>query len=469
MRKRDTLDALTSGCAVLGDAFAIMGGFLAATWFRFDSGFLAYESRPPNLYFMYGWGGAIATLIFISLFRSLGLYTRPQLGRFSSKIPRLIRAVGLGMILTTALAFAFRTEPPFSRLTMAIAAALIAALVPLERILLFRLELQLARRGGALNRVLIVGTDTVAVHLKRGLERDARLRSTVIGFVAASPTPPDPAIPASALLGSLDALEPMLDAHRADQLILTDGALPHPRVIEMILACERNMVTFTMVPDIFRIMTGSMDMQTVDDIPLLGVSRWPLDGFWNRVLKRFEDVAGASLGLLLTAPLIALAALLVKRSSPGPAFYRQERCGQDGKAFTLLKLRTMRQDAEQESGPVWTSENDPRRTRLGVFLRHYNLDELPQLWNVLKGDMSLVGPRPERPHFVEKFKDDIARYMWRHVSKPGMTGWAQVNGLRGNTSIEERIKYDLYYLENWSLSFDFKILLRTFSASKNAY
>ena len=229
------------------------------------------------------------------------------------------------------------------------------------------------------------------------------------------------------------------------------------------------MITFNMVPDMFRIMTGSMDMQTVDDIPLLGVSRWPLDYFWNRTLKRLEDVVGSLLGLTLIAPLLGIAAILVKRSSPGPVFYRQKRCGENGREFTIYKLRTMHADAEKTTGPVWAVENDPRRTRLGTVLRSTNIDELPQLWNVFRGDMSLVGPRPERPHFVEKFRDDINHYMWRHVSKPGMTGWAQVNGLRGNTSIGERIKYDLYYLENWSLSFDFKILLRTFFANRNAY
>ena len=172
---------------------------------------------------------------------------------------------------------------------------------------------------------------------------------------------------------------------------------------------------------------------------------------------------------MLTAPIIAIAGVCIKRTSPGPVFYRQERCGETGRPFTIYKLRTMHVDAERQTGPVWAVADDPRRTAVGAYLRRHNLDELPQLWNVLKGDMSLVGPRPERPHFVEQFKEDIGRYMWRHVSKPGMTGWAQVNGLRGHTSIEERIKYDLYYLENWSLAFDVKILLRTVFAGKNAY
>ena len=469
MRIRDTQDALTSGLAVMADAAAIFSGFMLAVWFRFSSGLVPVDSWPPNLAFLYGWSAAIATIIFLFIFRSLGLYIRPQQGGFPGKIPRLTRAIGIGLLLATALAFAFRTEPPISRLTLGLSFFTILILVILERFLLFRLEISLARKGNHSRRVLIVGTDSVAAHLKPGMEADPRLRSRVVGLIRTGDTDPDPTLPAHLIRGQLQDLETILDSHPADQIILSDGNIGHQRVLEIILACERNMITFNMVPDMFRIMTGSMDMQTVDDIPLLGVSRWPLDYFWNRTLKRLEDVVGSLLGLTLIAPLLGIAAILVKRSSPGPVFYRQKRCGENGREFTIYKLRTMHADAEKTTGPVWAVENDPRRTRLGTVLRSTNIDELPQLWNVFRGDMSLVGPRPERPHFVEKFRDDINHYMWRHVSKPGMTGWAQVNGLRGNTSIGERIKYDLYYLENWSLSFDFKILLRTFFANRNAY
>jgi exopolysaccharide biosynthesis polyprenyl glycosylphosphotransferase len=465
------MDALASGLAVLVDALAIFGGFLAATWLRFESGLIALDSMPPRLYFMYGWGAAITTIIFLFIYRTLGLYVRPQQGHFPGRIPRLIRATGIGILITTALAFAIRPDdfPPFSRLTIALAGGLILILVIVERGILFLLEIHLARRGTNPKRILIIGTDLVAAHLKRGLEADPRLRSSVTGFIETGSGETVPEISSDRIRGSLSQLDTILDTHPADQIILTDSTIGHQRILEIILAAERNMITFNMVPDIFRIMTGSMDMQTVDDIPLLGVSRWPLDTFWNQRLKRAEDVCGALCGLILMAPLFAVLALLIKRSSPGPVFYRQKRCGENGREFTIYKFRTMRRDAEKETGPVWAVENDPRRTTFGAFLRRTNIDELPQLWNVLRGDMSLIGPRPERPHFVEKFKDDIDRYIWRHASKPGMTGWAQVNGLRGNTSITERIKYDLYYLENWSLSLDFKILIRTFSASKNAY
>jgi exopolysaccharide biosynthesis polyprenyl glycosylphosphotransferase len=229
------------------------------------------------------------------------------------------------------------------------------------------------------------------------------------------------------------------------------------------------MVNFSMVPDLFNVLTGQVEVRQVGEVPLIGLRRWPLDRFWNRLLKRLEDVVGAVVGLLLSAPAMLVAAIMIKRESAGPIFYRQTRCGEGGRAFTIYKLRTMRADAEAGDGPGWTVENDPRRTRVGGLLRKWNIDELPQFWNVLKGEMSLVGPRPERPHYVEQFREEIGRYMWRHASKPGMTGWAQVNGLRGNTSIPERVKYDLYYLENWSLAFDFKILMQTFFHNRNAY
>jgi exopolysaccharide biosynthesis polyprenyl glycosylphosphotransferase len=280
---------------------------------------------------------------------------------------------------------------------------------------------------------------------------------------------PSKEVPKELIKGVIDELGSFVEENEVNQIILTNPDLGHKKIVKIILYCEQNLIRFNMVPDLFRILTSSMDVQEIDDIPMLGISKWPLDLFWNRRMKRLEDIFGALVGLVLTAPIVGLAALFIKKGSPGGVFYKQERCGEQGRTFMLYKLRTMSENAEDVTGPVFTAEDDPRKTRTGDFLRKHNIDELPQLWNVLKGDMSLVGPRPERPHFVEQFKEDIGKYMWRHVSKPGLTGWAQVNGLRGNTSIEERIKYDLYYLENWSLAFDFKILMKTVFAKENAY
>lgn len=471
MRTRDTSDVLASCGAIIGDALAVFLGFLLATWLRFDSGLIPlFHDRPPlDLYSIYAPGAGVGTFIFLLIFQSLGLYVRPQIGSFSDKIPRIVRGILLGTLVAAALAFALRTDPPFSRITVVLSVATVLLLVLLERYALFRWEWRLARHRQAVNRVVIAGTDAIAAHLKKALQQEPRLGARVVAFFHAAAGEVHPDIPPELVKGSLEDLRGFLAAGQADQLILTDTAIGHARMVELILLCEQDLVKFTFVPDLLYIMTGSVDMQTIADIPLLGVSRWPLDNFWNRLLKRAEDVLGAFCGLLLTAPLLLGLAALIKRDSPGVVFYRQERCGESGKRFWLVKFRTMVEDAEAETGPIWAVANDPRCTRFGAFLRRYNLDELPQLWNVLKGEMSLVGPRPERPWFVEQFKEEIGRYMWRHASRPGLTGWAQVNGLRGNTDLRERIKYDLYYLENWSLAFDFKILLKTFLSRENAY
>jgi exopolysaccharide biosynthesis polyprenyl glycosylphosphotransferase len=471
MKRKDSADVLAAVQAVAADALAVFGGFMLATWIRFDSGWMAVESRPPELYFRYGLGNLLATAVFLFVFKNLELYVRPQTGRFENKIPRLIRAMAWGLLFTSALAFALRDPayPLYSRKMFALAFFTTSFLVLLERYLLFRYELHAARHSPVRSAALLVGTDEMAARLARAIRKEPRMRTKLVGFVATTTEVPHPDLGPEPVRGGLADLEGLIQAGGIDQLVLCDTRLPQERIVEIILMCEQHMVTFHMVPDLFRIMTGSVDVQTVGDVPLLGVSRWPLDFFWNRVLKRTEDVLGALAGLCVAAPVVALAALFIKRSSPGPVFYPQERCGEAGRTFILYKLRTMPVDAEAGTGPVWTKEADGRRTRVGAFLREHNLDELPQFWNVLKGDMSLVGPRPERPHFVEQFKEDIQHYMWRHVSKPGITGWAQVNGLRGNTSLEERIRYDLYYLEMWSLAFDFKILIKTLFARENAY
>ncbi|MDA0991285.1 MAG: sugar transferase, partial [Verrucomicrobia bacterium] len=416
---------------------------------------------------------AVATVAYLFVLHNRELYVRPQIGSFVNKIPRLIKAVAMGLLLSVVLAFAFQNElqndTEISRLVLGISFFTVAFLLLLQRYIMYRIEWNLARHSRIRNRVLILGTNSVAAHLSRTLQRETMLRSEIVGYLSTDTSSADPEVPADQVLGALDHLEATIERLKPNQIILTGFELGHRRILELMLLSERHLITFNVVPDLFRLMTSTMDVQSLDDIPLLGVSPWPLEYFWNRLLKRIEDVLGATIGLLLSAPVIGIMAILIKRSSPGSVFYIQERCGENGKTFNLYKLRTMVDNAEAMTGPVFASENDSRRTGLGTFLRRTNIDELPQFWNVLRGDMSLVGPRPERPHFVEQFKADIGRYMWRHVTRPGLTGWAQVNGLRGDTSIEERVKYDLYYLENWSLALDFKILLKTLTARQNAY
>jgi Undecaprenyl-phosphate glucose phosphotransferase len=231
-------------------------------------------------------------------------------------------------------------------------------------------------------------------------------------------------------------------------------------MIELIDATSRVMVDVKVVPDLLQVITLRARLEDLDGVPVINVNDAPLQGV-NAAIKRLIDIGISSIALIVFAMPLAVVALLVRMTSRGPVFYRQERMGLDGKSFSIVKFRSMYDDAERESGPVWAVPGDPRVTPIGRFLRRSSVDELPQLWNVLRGDMSIVGPRPERPHFVEQFRHRFPQYMLRHKVKAGLTGWAQVNGWRGNTPLEKRIEYDLYYIENWSVRLDLKIMWLT--------
>jgi Undecaprenyl-phosphate glucose phosphotransferase len=272
-------------------------------------------------------------------------------------------------------------------------------------------------------------------------------------------------------LGGIEDVRAVLDRQQVDIVFI---ALPHAdysRITTVLHGIGDDPVAIHLVPDVFGLASLRGGVEEFETVAFIHLRESPLYG-WNRVLKRAFDLGGGALALILAAPVMLAIVVALKLTSPGPMLYRQERMGVDGRRFGMLKFRTMHVDAEAETGPVWARENDPRRTVLGVFLRRTSLDELPQLFNVLRGEMSLVGPRPERPSFVEGFRRRVPGYMLRHKMKAGITGWAQINGWRGNTSIEKRIEYDLYYIERWSLAFDLKILLQTlwygFRINRNA-
>lgn len=468
MRKRDTFHVLCTVLAVLADGLALLAGFALAWWLRFGSGLILVDKGyPPPV--MYIYGALVATVIYLFIYAWLSLYRRPQSGSFIESVPRLIRGNVIGILVVLALTGVRITVVEYSRLTIGFAFLTTCYMTILVRFLMFQLEMRLARMQQNPRRVLIIGTDNTAYRLRQGLENDPRLNCRVVGFFPSNEKYPDLAIPPRLIFPKLETMMEQIKNGKVDEVILAEMSIPKSKTMSIISLCEKHLIDFQLVPDVFRLLTSSVEVENINGITLLGVGRWPLDRIWNRGVKRLEDLVGAAICLPIAGLIIGIAAICIKKSSPGPVFYRQRRCGEGGKTFALYKLRSMPVNAEAGTGPVMASEEDSRPTRVGKFLRQYNIDELPQLWNVLKGDMSLVGPRPERPHFVEQFKENIGQYMWRHVYKPGMTGWAQVNGLRGKTSIENRIKYDLFYLENWSLAFDVKILLRTLFARENAY
>ena len=261
------------------------------------------------------------------------------------------------------------------------------------------------------------------------------------------------------VFGTVADLPKIIEGHGIDEVIIGLPEATHQELVGIISQCEREKVSIRVFPDVFQIMASEVTISDLGGLPLLTIRDVALRG-WKLTLKRIVDMAFSGIFLLVASPIMMLTALLIKVDSPGPVFFAQERMGLDAKPFKMLKFRSMRADAER-SGPGWTTKDDPRRTRVGTFIRKTSVDEFPQFINVLMGDMSVVGPRPEQPAYVEQFRSSIPRYMERHREKAGVTGWAQVNGLRGDTSIAERTKYDLWYTENWSLWLDFKIILRT--------
>lgn len=471
MQSRQTSEHLLSSLlAVTTDALAVFLGLQLSMWLRFHSGLFAIDQTkgmpsPSDRFRLV----LIATAVFIIVFQNLKLFHRPHQGRFEDTIPRLIRAILISFVLYFSLEAALRLEPEFSRLALLLALGTVTFLVTLERYLLYRIELHQARHAPIDNRVLVVGTDPEMRKLAAGIERDKFQRSRIEGFIRAHPNKEWPdSISPELRLGDLDQVLTILKERRATHLVLSDrDILPEERM-NLVKYCEQHYISFHLVPDLFRMLTSDLQVRHIDGIPVMGLGQWPLDRVGPRFIKRVFDIGFSVCALLLVSPILLLAALAIKATSKGPVFYRQTRCGKMGCTFEMIKLRTMRENAEA-AGPGWTTPDDPRRTRVGGFLRKWNIDELPQFWNVLTGDMSVVGPRPERPVYVEQFKEEIQKYMRRHVHKPGITGWAQVHGLRGDTSIEDRIKLDLFYLENWSPGLDLKIVLKTLLTRENAY
>jgi Undecaprenyl-phosphate glucose phosphotransferase len=316
------------------------------------------------------------------------------------------------------------------------------------------------RAGIGLKRVLIAGSGELGRLVADKIIEHRELGYQIVGFVDDRAAGDHLGYRGLPLLGTIDEASQIAQREAVDHLYVALPPEEHLRMIQLIESTSREMLDVKVVPDLLQVIALRARLEDLDGVPVINVNDVPLQGF-NTIVKRVIDVVISTVGLVFLAGPLALIAAAVKLTSRGPVFYRQERMGLDGKPFTIVKFRSMQHEAERETGPVWAQQDDPRVTELGRFLRRANLDELPQLWNVLRGDMSIVGPRPERPHFVEQFKHRIPQYMLRHKVKAGLTGWAQVNGWRGNTPLEKRIEYDLYYIENWSVRLDLKIMWLT--------
>ena len=435
------------------DTFMTILAFLLAHRLRLAT---AGDSVGPMVNYLPILPLQVASVLIVFLMQRL--YYRRHNAPYLDEFYTLFGAVSIATLMSVAFtSLLFRDQIDYHRWMMIYLWALTLLLVTLGRILVTRALRLLQARGIGQGRVLLIGTGDAGRMILQKILHTPNLGYHIVGVVDSNVSAaPVEAVP---LLGTPADIPQIIEDYRVDEVIVALPEASHQEILGIVSMCEREKVSIRVFPDVFQIMANEVSISDFGGLPLLTVRDVALRG-WKLALKRTVDVVGASLTLLFISPVMMLTALLIKLESPGPVFYVQERMGLDAKPFPMLKFRSMRADAET-NGPGWTVKNDPRRTRFGAIIRRISLDELPQFINVLVGDMSLVGPRPERPVYVEQFRQRIPRYMDRHREKAGLTGWAQVNGLRGDTSVVERTKYDVWYIENWSLALDFKIMIQT--------
>ncbi|MDR1789519.1 MAG: sugar transferase [Opitutaceae bacterium] len=458
----------------VGDGAAVLAGLMLGYAIRFYTPLKhigtyfgeSFGMRDYTPLMFMGVAFFIATLAYLRAYDARNLL-RPKSSRLL-----ILRASFFWLLLFLGVSLFVKFDPGISRAYALISAATVLLAVLAWRSLFLLWLVHSKYHARLRQRILLIGWNSEAARFVRAINDSNLHPDEVIGWLrpqsaALPPAPEEP--PADCpCLGSHADLETVVRDRSVNIAILVGSGMPGPEILRDATICERLYAQLKIMPSGFGAFVANLRLQTVAGIPLLGVEELPVSHMFNAGLKRLTDIAGALVGLAASAPVIALLAFLIKRESPGPVFYKQVRTGRHGKPFNIYKLRSMRPDAEK-SGAQWAVADDPRRLKIGAFMRATNLDELPQFWNVLRGDMSLVGPRPERPELIERFEREIPHYNPRHEVRPGITGWAQVNGLRGNTSLVERINYDLYYIENWSLWFDFQIMLMTFGPQKNAY
>jgi exopolysaccharide biosynthesis polyprenyl glycosylphosphotransferase len=445
---------------LIGDILATAAAVLVAYWLRFEVQIQPVTKGLPPLN-MYLRLVPVVVVLYPVVFYFQGLYQRRRIRSRFDETMRVVVAVFLAtVILTAGLTFYRPPDFTYSRLFLAIFAVVDALLVSLFRWVIAGSLARIRRSGGNLQRVLVVGAGDLGRKVVERLDLHREYGFSVVGFLDDDPGRQQREIWSVPVLGTTDDLERVVVDAEVDQVLIALPLESHYRTVQLVRRAGQMLVDIKVVPDVLQYYVMRAGIEDLDGLPLINLTQMPLQG-WNQIVKRAFDIVGASMLLIATSWLFPIIALLIKRADGGPVFFSQVRTGLDGRSFRLFKFRSMRADAEGDGEAHWTRSHDSRVTPIGEFLRRTNLDELPQLYNVLRGDMSLVGPRPEQPKFVERFQNRYPTYNTRHRVRSGLTGWAQVNGLRGDTSIRQRVAHDLYYIENWSLGLDIKILWRT--------
>lgn len=461
---------ILTGVYLVGDLFATYVAFFLAYFIRFHVEIIAVTKGVPPLR-QYLLLLPIITILWPLLFYFNGLYNLKRLRSRVDELFSIIWSVAIGSAVTLFVALYARVYylygPPevsgqyeYSQLVLGLFIISNIIVLTLTRSFIRGWREEGWRRGEGLRNILVAGAGELGRMVADKFIDHQELGFRVVGFLDDHLRGDFVGHRGIAVLGGIDEVEKVVGASPIHSLYIALPIEEHQKIQALIRYAQREGLDVKVAWDYLTQVTLRAGVEDLDGIPIISLVETPIRG-WNWLLKRAMDISiSAFLLVLFTGP-FAIIALLIKASSKGPVFYTQERMGLDGQSFTILKFRSMYDGAERNTGPVWPKADDPRRTPLGRFMRLFNIDELPQLFNVLRGDMSLVGPRPERPTFVQQFKGRIPQYMLRHKVKSGMTGWAQVNGWRGDTSIEKRIEHDLYYIENWTLGLDVRILWLT--------
>ena len=460
-----TLDHLLIAFTVLFDLCFVATAIVVAYWIRFESGWtpevLAFHkggTPPLDDYFRLI---PLMAIIWLMTMKALKLY-RPESNATLSAFWALCKATGIALIATLAALFFIYHHDAYSRWVMLLASGFSLVWLFLGRLVLHRFRQAIHAQGVGISRMAFVGYDARVGKFINVLKEKPNNGYELVGIVAGTARTDDSEVK---YLGKSQDILGLVRTHRLDTLFISSPTVSNDTILQILHACEGVPVQINVLPELSEFIRGGTAITFCQGIPVLQLRETPMQGV-RGIVKRLIDIVFSGFALLILSPLMLTIAMAIRLTSPGKAIFRQERVGRAGKPFRIYKFRSMRADAEEDVGHVWAKSDDSRQTSLGKFLRRWSLDELPQFFNVLKGDMSLVGPRPEMSGLIDSFSESIPHYLARQRVKSGMTGWAQVNGLRGNTSLEDRVNYDRYYIENWSLALDIKIILKTLWAIK---
>lgn len=455
---------------VLLDIVSLVAAFVISWYLRMRSGFIPLEVGYLS-FREYLLPILMIIPIYLVIYNYVGLYDPFRLKSMYDEIYGAVKGNVYGIIVFTVVLFIGK-EIHYSRILLLLFGIISTLFACCERTIARGALRKIRRSGYNQKHIIFVGGSYLADEFMQRLRSNKHWGYVVMGALDDN-LPVNSKTPEGVdIIGSLADLEPFLEQHNVDEVFITLDLKEYFKLKPVIRICEKFGVRTQIIPGYYKYIPARPYVEELDGLPVINIRYVPLDNILNKTIKRGFDILMSSIGIILTSPILIFTALMIKITSPGPIIFKQERVGLNRKSFTMYKFRSMKMQVDEEEKTEWTTKDDPRKTKFGTFIRKTSIDELPQLFNVLKGDMSLIGPRPERPFFVEKFKEEIPKYMVKHQVRPGITGWAQVNGWRGDTSIEKRIEYDIYYIENWNFLFDIKIVILTLVKgfiNKNAY